>query len=258
MQKCSVCCKWKSDDEMGSRIVRGQPKVYKTCPPCREDAKNRFDVEAQREKRSTDAGKAKMREQNLSKSHKASVVYARKHSDAFKKSHQKYLKSDACKANRIRDAIRRKTDPSKRLSTSLGYAMRGLIKGNKTSSVMANHTSFKTGREVRQFWESKGVELYNHGTAWHVDHKIGVVWYDHTDPVEVKKCWHKDNLQTLTMKANGEKSFTIDHALVTSMPVALYPKQWHGVVPVGYALDALYKEMQGWSRFKAYQIVLGC
>lgn len=52
----------------------------------------------------------------------------------------------------------------------------------------------------------KGMSWANYGSHWHVDHIIPCAKFDHTDPKQVKQCWHWTNLQPLEAKKNFAKS----------------------------------------------------
>lgn len=56
----------------------------------------------------------------------------------------------------------------------------------------------------------RGMSWSNYGTHWHVDHIIPCAAFDHTDPKQVRQCWHFTNLRPLEAKANLAKSSRIE------------------------------------------------
>lgn len=48
----------------------------------------------------------------------------------------------------------------------------------------------------------RGMSWNNHGAIWHIDHKVGIAKFNHTDPEEVKRCWNYSNLRPLWAREN--------------------------------------------------------
>ena len=54
---------------------------------------------------------------------------------------------------------------------------------------------------------SDGMSWENYGLhTWHLDHITPASWYDHTDPEQVKACWHYSNFQPLWAAENLAKN----------------------------------------------------
>jgi hypothetical protein len=55
----------------------------------------------------------------------------------------------------------------------------------------------------------RGMTWENYGTHWHVDHILPCSSFDHTDPAQVKQCWHWTNLRPLEAPKNLAKGAKI-------------------------------------------------
>lgn len=121
-----------------------------------------------------------------------------------KRSLEKYQK-----AARIRAAKRYKKNPGVRLrslfSNRIFYALR------KTRTVKSIQTMKLLGctiEELRGWLESNfkpGMTWENYGPVWHVDHKRPCAWFDLTDPLQQRVCFHWTNLQPLFARENIRK-----------------------------------------------------
>ena len=57
----------------------------------------------------------------------------------------------------------------------------------------------------------------NYGKRWHVDHIIPVSSFDHSDPNQLKRCWHWTNLEPLGARANMSKGCKITRPQMSLM-----------------------------------------
>lgn len=56
----------------------------------------------------------------------------------------------------------------------------------------------------------KGITWENYGTHWHVDHIIPCRAFDHSNPAQLRQCWHFSNLRPLSAKKNLAKGAKIE------------------------------------------------
>lgn len=91
--------------------------------------------------------------------------------------------------------------------------LKALIKTTKKggSSTVSGFIGCTT-KQLAKHLESqfnKGMTWTNYGTHWHVDHILPCASFDHTDPKQVKQCWHWTNLRPLEAQRNMDKGATI-------------------------------------------------
>jgi hypothetical protein len=92
---------------------------------------------------------------------------------------------------------------STRLSHGLYNALKGSGKFTRTWQIVGCTKEFFMEWLQDQF--KRGMNWNNHGTGkgkWHIDHKVGIAKFDHTDTNEVKRCWHYSNLRPLWSRQN--------------------------------------------------------
>ena len=102
----------------------------------------------------------------------------------------------------------RKNNPEFRMienfRTRLSFIMKGAMKDAPTKELIGC-----TPSELRQHIEAQfrpWMTWDNYGTRWHIDHILPVASFDHSDPKQIRVCWHFSNLRPLCKKANGAKS----------------------------------------------------
>jgi len=99
------------------------------------------------------------------------------------------------------------------------------------------HRSLCTGAKAGRRWESlvgytvdqlrvhlekkfaPDMTWDNHGTHWHIDHKIPIAAFNFKTPddIDFKKCWSLKNLQPLESKANLIKGPRLDKPFQPSL-----------------------------------------
>lgn len=80
------------------------------------------------------------------------------------------------------------------------------VKGRKDSS--SSQLLGCTTSELRAYLGAQfkpGMTWENYGRVWHIDHKRPCSWFDLTDPVQQRLCFHYTNLQPLFVKENLSK-----------------------------------------------------
>lgn len=106
------------------------------------------------------------------------------------------------------DRWKYKNDPTFRLIHSLRSRLNQLLKGlNKSSHLLdmigLSPSEFFAYLE-NQFEENMSWDNYGKN-GWTIDHKIPCASFDHSNPEEIKKCWHYTNLQPMWYKDNIKK-----------------------------------------------------
>jgi len=135
-----------------------------------------------------------------------------------------------------------------------------LVSGNHDESpTFIQRTSFQSEGEFRLHMRSE-LDKYNakngtnfkmsdHGTLWHTEHKVPREAYDFSNPIDVKRCWSKPNIQILSPEQNHEKSWFLTDDLCTEVVAAgCEPLSWNGECPNEEEKQAFYTRMlQGWT-----------
>ena len=86
--------------------------------------------------------------------------------------------------------------------------------------------------------------MSEHNKTWTVEHKIPCSAYDHSNPIDVKRCWSRANLEALTLSQNQSKSFTIVDAKCIEVGPDYYPVSWNGLIPSKEQKQKWYESMQ--------------
>jgi len=133
---------------------------------------------------------------NKPKKKKYKKKYNEKNKDKIIQKHTKYIFN------------KRRNDPSVRLKSNLSRRILLALKGkNKSSNTMDLLGIF----DIESFWKhlestfKEGMTRDNHGSVWHVDHKIPCAAFDLTDPNQQRQCFHYTNLQALFIHENLAK-----------------------------------------------------
>ena len=111
----------------------------------------------------------------------------------------KYLQTE-----KLRQKLKRKTDPYFRLSKNMSKAIWQNLSGQKGYSKWLNLVDY-TFEELKIHLESKfkcGMNWDNYGSYWHVDHVKPLSWFTGN---EFKEAWSLSNLQPLEASINLSK-----------------------------------------------------
>ena len=101
---------------------------------------------------------------------------------------------------------RKKVDPAYKMVTSLRSRLWAILKrvgASKPCPTMelVGCSSAELKAHIEKQFKS-GMSWRNHGNFWHLDHKKPCAAFDHSDPDQVKECWHFSNLRPLEGKKN--------------------------------------------------------
>jgi len=119
--------------------------------------------------------------------------YYEKNKDKIIQAHAKYIFN------------KRRTDPSVRLKGNLSRRILLALKGKNKSSSTMNLLDVPNIEFLWKHLEStfkEGMTRDNHGSVWHVDHKIPCAAFDLSDPNQQRQCFHYTNLQALFVYEN--------------------------------------------------------
>lgn len=86
-----------------------------------------------------------------------------------------------------------------RLEAALAASIRGRLSGSRhgESANISNYTEFTSTESMLSHFCGQlkpGMTMQNYGTYWSIAHKIPRVYYDFTDPDEIRRCNSKANL----------------------------------------------------------------
>ena len=103
-------------------------------------------------------------------------------------------------ASRINDTLKRGVKGYRRWEDLVGY----------TVDELKNHLEKQFTPEMN--WK-------NHGTYWHIDHKIPIAAFNYERPedLDFKRCWFLKNLQPLEVRKNKSKGAKIDRPFQPSL-----------------------------------------
>lgn len=250
--KCSRCRRLKEQSEFGSRIVRGIEKLYKCCIACVEAGRVRNsddatkasrkkwkeanaernkgvarafnfrpDVKAAREAYQKSAIGKTAKRQYVHSEHGAATIAAWRASDAGRASEQKR------NATKYKRAM---ADPSKKLSMRIqGKIYKMLHRQRHSSRTLATWSDFSNGEAVRQHFNSLltgDMTMQNHGTVWHVGHRIARAMYDESNPEDVRRCWNSKNLFPQMASENLKMGVKLPDDATLLMLRSVWPSSW--------------------------------
>ena len=211
----------------------------------------------------SDAGKAANKRFNQTDAGKARAKrYSQ--SDAGKARDKRYQQSDAGKAANKRALeiknIRKFADKAYSMNNAIVCAANHLVNGDVSESpTFIQRTSFRSEGEFRLHISSElgkynakngtNFKMSDYGTLWQVEHKIPREAYDFSNPIDVKRCWSKPNIQILSPEQNNEKMwFFIDDLCTEVVATGCEPLSWNGECPNEEAKQAFYTVMRnGWT-----------
>lgn len=181
----------------GSRFFKGRGEwvPYKVCPECRAG----FAADYQKAKELRCAGRKKPENRARQRELKKTPI-AKKHAVAQRKLYAETVEGRAviraCEEKRT-NAIRNST--TLRLEVALSASIRGRLSGVRhgESVNIANYTDFVSSMDMATHFANEmkpGMTMANYGTFWSVAHKIPKVYYDFSDPEEIRRAYSKANL----------------------------------------------------------------
>lgn len=143
------------------------------------------------------------------------AAYAKRRPDELKYKKEYRQRIEVKKAHTERGRQKKIANPGFRIRCNmakrLGWFLNEVGK-TKNSSVLdmigCSQDQLRDHLE-KQFF--KWMTWENYGKRWQVDHILPCASFDHTDPNQVRQCWHFTNLRPLCSKKNASKSDTITH-----------------------------------------------
>ena len=271
-QKCNGCKKMLALTCFDAKIVKGVQSGFlskcKVCRPKSIAADKRFnqsDAGKDRKKRykESDAGKEANKRFKQSDAGKQAEKRSRQ-SDAGKARNKRSRQSNAGKEARKRELevqnIRKFADPSFQMSYAMKSLSAHILSGDVAESpCFEARSSFGSTAAYRQHIQSELVKynsvhgtsfrMKDYGTLWQVEHKVPREAYDHSNPLDVKRCWSPSNTQILTPTQNMEKSYLlIEELCIEVLSAGCQPLAWGSALPSKEETDAFYARIkQGWT-----------
>jgi hypothetical protein len=101
--------------------------------------------------------------------------------------------------------------PILKVESALRARLVKFIRGNNKSGI--RNLLGCSWMQFRRHLESqftKGITWENYGTHWHIDHIIPCKAFDHSNPAQLRQCWHFSNLRPLSAKKNLAKGASIE------------------------------------------------
>ena len=182
-----------------------------------------------------------------------------------KEYHEEYEKTDKCKKRRQEWAKtengkrnsriqgqklvqRLRENPDRRLAWNIRVRMYATLKGRlHQSATIIRNTEFPSLESLKAHFEeqlSGEMTISNYGAVWDIEHTIALIWYDHSDPEDVKRCWSKQNLRPMLARENSKKSYKIDDDTCRSVDPMFWPKAWNGRIPDREQKREMYKRVR--------------
>lgn len=102
--------------------------------------------------------------------------------------------------------LKMQTDPVYRMLSGMRARLSQIIKRANVGGYenMVGCTIDQLRAHLRSTFK-RGMTWDNYGTHWHVDHILPCASFDHSNPKQVKQCWHWTNLRALEAIKNLEK-----------------------------------------------------
>lgn len=169
--------------------------------------------------------------------------------DGGKKALKKWTDSEKGEAYRIvkneRAAEKRATNPGLALNLRLVSSFNNILKGAKTCTLLKK-TSFTSCSDVRKHFkgllEGSGMTISDHGPTWWVGHRIPRVYFDHTNPADVKACWSKANMFPQPKQSNHDDTYFITKENCLAAGAANFPASWNHTMPSESEIAALHSK----------------
>jgi len=177
-------------------------------------AKSKYYADHEKTKADSRAAAKAYRDKNLEKKRASEREYYYKNHEKMKALARGYAakkRKDPNRFERQRKYMneRYRTNPAFRVMVSCRTKLYTLLRrqGRKKSFSLKIEKEALVKHLEAQFLP--GMSWDNHGTVWHIDHKIPCIEFDLTDPQQVAQCFSFDNLRPLWAKENLRKNRSI-------------------------------------------------
>lgn len=260
LQPCGACRRLRPI-ELFSLNPRSVPiTLYKECNPCKASksrwcksstgknffAERRKDPSYKELNRKLAAAPHRVEKQRL-------AAKRLEDSGRYKERRKKWrLSTNGKKNSKVQEKKRLKRiqeNPAVRLAWNMRVRLYSLLKGRlQSSNTLFSNSEFDDVDGVVSHFSSllqPGMTLENYGPVWHVDHRIPVCMYDHSNQNDVMRCWSKANLIPMFGEENVHKSWKIVDSIALEVGSANWPTAWGGVLPSQAEKDVLYKRVRG-------------
>jgi len=234
-------CNWCKREKPFSAYAEHKGRLMATCEECRPK-KNAVNIKYAHGSTGT-----KTRGEYWSGSPGKTVRKKYNSGEGFKKAQKKWVDSEKGAAYRIvkneRAAHKNATNPGLNLNLRLVQSFRLILKGQKTCTLLEK-TSFTSCSDViehfEELLEGSGMTISDHGPKWWVGHRIPRVYFDHTNPADVKACWSKANMFPQPKQSNQGDTCFITKENCLAVGAANFPASWNQIVPSENQMAALY------------------
>ena len=108
---------------------------------------------------------------------------------------------------------------------------------------MYSYTEFANAEDFVAHMKSRlreNMTLENHGSVWHVEHRIAKCWYS-GDPEDVRRCWSKANIDAEFGEENLKKNCKIIDSLCLEVGQEYWPLSWNSKIPTASEKKQMYK-----------------
>lgn len=216
---CVVCNEGKPFTSFNKCSAR-KSGLRSECRDCQKAYRKEY-YEANREEaleyNKINADKIKTRQK---KRYHADKEYREK---SLKANRERRRLEDAKVLQRKNEKFRRDTNPNYKLGGALRNRIRGELNKLKKLNIDVNKcaksidllgcslSDYKT--YIESLWE-EGMNWENHGfgdTCWHIDHIKPCSFFDLTDPLQQRECFHFSNTQPLWQRDNLAKGDKLNH-----------------------------------------------
>lgn len=123
---------------------------------------------------------------------------------------------------RAKEYLRIKSDPKKKLNLTISSSVRKSLKAGAKNGrhweAMVGYTTDQLRRHLEKLFKP-GMTWENHGSYWHIDHKIPIVAFNFktASDIDFKRCWSLNNLQPLPATKNLKKNSRLDKPFQPSL-----------------------------------------
>jgi hypothetical protein len=236
-------CNWCKREKPFSAYAEHKGRLMATCEECRPK-KNAVNIKYAHGSTGT-----KTRGEYWSGSPGKAVRKKYNSGEGCKKSQKKWADSEKGAAYRIvkneRLAHKTATNPGFNLNLRLVASFNLILKGQKTC-IHLKKTSFTSCSDVRKHFEGllegSGMTISDHGPTWWVGHRIPRVYFDHTNPADVKACWSKANMFPQLKESNHADSYFITKENCLAVGAANFPASWNQTMPSESEIAALHSK----------------